>query len=128
VPYSADVRTGEFRETARIPETPDLPFCLPLTQCSVLGQARDVDCIESRDHHLQQVHESTRSVRQRIDWLRKPLLNLPCFPIITPSRPTIMPPDSAIPLIHGKTNNKLVGKPLLYSVSVFLSIGVWLFG
>lgn len=39
-----------------------------------------------------------------------------------------MPADSAIPLVHGKTKSKLVGKSLLYSVSVFLSIGVWLFG
>ncbi|TYJ53900.1 hypothetical protein B9479_005449 [Cryptococcus floricola] len=36
--------------------------------------------------------------------------------------------DSAIPVVRGKTNNKLVGNSLLYSVSVFLSIGVWLFG
>jgi hypothetical protein len=39
-----------------------------------------------------------------------------------------MPSDPTIPLVHGKTNNKLKGKSLLYSVSVFLSIGVWLFG
>ncbi|WVQ86107.1 hypothetical protein IAT38_008275 [Cryptococcus sp. DSM 104549] len=32
--------------------------------------------------------------------------------------------DPAIPLVHGKTNHKLVGTKLLYSVSCFLSIGV----
>ncbi|WVO17337.1 hypothetical protein L204_105029 [Cryptococcus depauperatus] len=37
-------------------------------------------------------------------------------------------PDPAIPLARGKTQHKLVGHALLYSVSVFLSIGVWLFG
>ncbi|RSH87041.1 hypothetical protein EHS25_003529 [Saitozyma podzolica] len=39
-----------------------------------------------------------------------------------------MPTDPAIPVVHGRTSNKLQGKKLLYSVSVFLSIGVWLFG
>ncbi|KAK4685728.1 hypothetical protein P7C73_g4408, partial [Tremellales sp. Uapishka_1] len=39
-----------------------------------------------------------------------------------------MPADLAIPLVHGKTQHKLQGKKLLYGVSVFLSIGVWLFG
>ncbi|WVN89794.1 uncharacterized protein L203_105024 [Cryptococcus depauperatus CBS 7841] len=37
-------------------------------------------------------------------------------------------PGPAIPLARGKTQHKLVGHALLYSVSVFLSIGVWLFG
>nr|XP_031859525.1 uncharacterized protein CI109_004987 [Kwoniella shandongensis]KAA5526597.1 hypothetical protein CI109_004987 [Kwoniella shandongensis] len=36
--------------------------------------------------------------------------------------------ESGIPLVHGKTSSKLVGHSLLYSVSAFLSIGVWLFG
>ncbi|OCF35876.1 hypothetical protein I316_02369 [Kwoniella heveanensis BCC8398] len=36
--------------------------------------------------------------------------------------------DPAIPLVHGKTDTRLKGHKLLYSVSVFLSIGVWLFG
>ena len=39
-----------------------------------------------------------------------------------------MPVDPAIPVVHGKTDNRLRGKSLLYSVTVFLSIGVWLFG
>ncbi|CAD6567981.1 MAG: hypothetical protein TREMPRED_004149, partial [Tremellales sp. Tagirdzhanova-0007] len=39
-----------------------------------------------------------------------------------------MPADPAIPRLQGRTKNKLVGKALLYSVSVYLSIGVWLFG
>lgn len=29
---------------------------------------------------------------------------------------------------HGPARSKLQGQPLLYSVSIFLSIGVWLFG
>lgn len=33
-----------------------------------------------------------------------------------------------IPLGELKTNSRLRGNSLLYSVSVFLSIGVWLFG
>ncbi|WVW80564.1 hypothetical protein I302_102550 [Kwoniella bestiolae CBS 10118] len=36
--------------------------------------------------------------------------------------------DPSVPLVRGKTNAKLKGNSLLYSVSVFLSIGVWLFG
>nr|XP_019001641.1 uncharacterized protein I203_05844 [Kwoniella mangroviensis CBS 8507]OCF65102.1 hypothetical protein I203_05844 [Kwoniella mangroviensis CBS 8507] len=36
--------------------------------------------------------------------------------------------DPSVPLVRGKTNHKLKGNSLLYSVSVFLSIGVWLFG
>nr|XP_018259860.1 uncharacterized protein I303_07932 [Kwoniella dejecticola CBS 10117]OBR82018.1 hypothetical protein I303_07932 [Kwoniella dejecticola CBS 10117] len=36
--------------------------------------------------------------------------------------------DPSVPLVRGKTNHKLKGHKLLYSVSVFLSIGVWLFG
>ncbi|ORY28027.1 putative receptor [Naematelia encephala] len=36
--------------------------------------------------------------------------------------------DPSIPLVHAKTGSKLKGHALLYSVSVFLSIGVWLFG
>ncbi|WWC72683.1 uncharacterized protein I206_106647 [Kwoniella pini CBS 10737] len=37
-------------------------------------------------------------------------------------------PDPSVPLVRGKTDHKLTGHKLLYSVSVFLSIGVWLFG
>jgi hypothetical protein len=37
-------------------------------------------------------------------------------------------PTTAAPQVKGATKSRLVGKPLLYSVSVFLSIGVWLFG
>ncbi|WVO19924.1 uncharacterized protein IAS62_001214 [Cryptococcus decagattii] len=37
-------------------------------------------------------------------------------------------PDPSIPVVYRKTQHKLVGHNLLYSVSVFLSIGVWLFG
>ncbi|WWC92436.1 uncharacterized protein L201_007394 [Kwoniella dendrophila CBS 6074] len=36
--------------------------------------------------------------------------------------------DPSVPLVRGKTDHKLKGHKLLYSVSVFLSIGVWLFG
>ena len=43
-----------------------------------------------------------------------------------------MPPDSIdepdLALVGGKKRGKLRGKKLLYSVSVFISIGVWLFG
>ncbi|RXK41044.1 hypothetical protein M231_01675 [Tremella mesenterica] len=39
-----------------------------------------------------------------------------------------MPTDPSLPHVHGQTAHKLKGKKLLYSVSVFLSIGVWLFG
>ena len=39
-----------------------------------------------------------------------------------------MSDDISVPHVHGKTSSKLQGKSLLYSVSVFLSIGVWLFG
>jgi len=35
---------------------------------------------------------------------------------------------TAAPQVKGATKSRLIGKPLLYSVSVFLSIGVWLFG
>lgn len=33
-----------------------------------------------------------------------------------------------VPVVHGTTKSRLRGTKLLYSVSVFLSIGVWLFG
>jgi len=36
--------------------------------------------------------------------------------------------DPAIPIVHGKSASKLQGASLLYTVSCFLSIGVWLFG
>ncbi|WRT70803.1 uncharacterized protein IL334_007802 [Kwoniella shivajii] len=36
--------------------------------------------------------------------------------------------EISVPLVRGKTDHKLKGHKLLYSVSVFLSIGVWLFG
>ncbi|KAK1923204.1 hypothetical protein DB88DRAFT_494227 [Papiliotrema laurentii] len=39
-----------------------------------------------------------------------------------------MPSNASVPLVRGQTDNRLKGRPLLYSVSVFLSIGVWLFG
>lgn len=37
-------------------------------------------------------------------------------------------PDPSIPIVNPKIQRKLVGHNLLYSVSAFLSIGVWLFG
>lgn len=35
---------------------------------------------------------------------------------------------SDVPKMAGKTGSKVVGQKLLYGVSLFLSIGVWLFG
>ncbi|KAL7423030.1 hypothetical protein Q5752_002329 [Cryptotrichosporon argae] len=37
-------------------------------------------------------------------------------------------PEPGVPVVRGSTGSKLRGTKLLYSVSAFISIGVWLFG
>jgi hypothetical protein len=78
---------------------------------SLLAALHSTDDNSASGHSAETVHHGLARSTSRSSPMSSPLVSA-----------------SDVPRMSGKTGSKIVGQKLLYGVSLFLSIGVWLFG